>query len=104
MKHDYRKLYADLDKTGFFTDRKSEGDVNGFRVSYALTFTMKPNGVNVTCSIPGYSRSKGKIAVPNIRVVEFYSDGSAWVAQPAKLDEAIRAIEALIIIRKGLSK
>lgn len=98
--HDYKKLYAGLDETGFFTDRKSEGVVNGFRVTYTLTFTMKPNGVNVTCAIPGYNRSKGKVAVPNVRVVEFYSDGSAWVAQPSKLGDAVLAIEALIEQRK----
>ena len=104
MMHDYKKLYRELDETGFFTDRKSEGVVSGFRVSYTLTFTMKPNGVNVTCAIPGYNRSKGKIASPNVRVVEFYSDGSAWVAQPGKLDEAIQAVELLIEQRKEPEK
>lgn len=98
--HDYKKLYRELDETGFFTDRSTEAVINGFRITYQLTFTMRPNGVNVTCAIPGYNRSKGKIAVPKVRVVEFYSDGSAWVAQPGKLGEAILAVETLIEQRK----
>jgi len=102
MKPDYGKLYRELDRTGFFTDRKSEASINGFRITYQLTFTMKPNGVHITCAIPGYNRSKGKIAVPNVRVVEFYSDGSAWVAQPGKLAEAIQAVETLIEDREIL--
>jgi hypothetical protein len=65
---------------------------------------MKPNGVNVTCAMPGYNRSKGNISSPKVRVVEFYSDGSAWVAQPGKLDEAIQAVELLIEQRKELEK
>jgi len=102
MNPDYRKLYRELDKTGFFTDRKTESSINGFRITYTLTFTMKPNGVNITCAIPGHNRSKGKIAVPKVRVVEFYSDGSAWVAQPGKLDDAIQAVELLIEQRKAI--
>jgi hypothetical protein len=100
-KPNYQKLYRGLDESGFFTDRKSEGVVNGFRVSYTLTFTMKPNGVNVTCAIPGYSRSKGKISSPKVRVVEFFNDGSAWVAQPGKLSDAMKAVETLIEQRKA---
>jgi hypothetical protein len=100
MSHDYKKLHAALREVGFFTDLKCEAVINGFRIDRNFTFGMVPHGIHVTCAIPGYNRSKGKTTIPNVRVVEFYSDGTAWIAQPGKLDGAVQAIEGLIEQRK----
>jgi hypothetical protein len=101
MTRDYGKLYHELDETGFFTDRKTETVINGFRITYNPTFTMKPSCVQVTCALPGYNRSKGNVSIPKVRVVDFYPDGTAWVAQPNKLVEAVQAVKTLIEQRKA---
>jgi hypothetical protein len=99
-KPNYQELYRELETVGFFMDRNANVSINGFRIDHSFTFTMQPHKVYITCAIPGYNRSKGKTTSPSVRVVEFYPDGSAWIAQPGKLDDAIHAIETLIKQRK----
>ena len=86
----YKELYERLQEVGYFDHLLSTIKVGAFKVNRKLG----NKSVEVITDMVVNTRS-GNVT-KGITVVEFFEDGSAWVAVPSKLEGALGAVNDVI--------